>query len=122
MDKTIRLKGRLKQYIKFTLYLGILLLLVNVTLYLIDFRAGAVLSVFVVFYFAVTIWLSATNQKVLIKELIDFATEYGQVQSTLMKEFDVPYALLDEKGRVLWSNEAFQQTVGNVRKIGRAHV
>ena len=115
MDKTIRLKGRLKQYIKFTLYLGILLLLVNVTLYLIDFRAGAVLSVFVVFYFAVTIWLSATNQKVLIKELIDFATEYGQVQSTLMKEFDVPYALLDEKGRVLWSNEAFQQTVGNVR-------
>ena len=115
MDKTIRLKGRLKQYIKFTLYLGILLLLVNVALYLIDFRAGAVLSVFVVFYFAVTIWLSATNQKVLIKELIDFATEYGQVQSTLMKEFDVPYALLDEKGRVLWSNEAFQQTVGNVR-------
>ena len=115
MDKTIRLKGRLKQYIKFTLYLGILLLLVNVALYLVDVRAGAVLSVFVVFYFAVTIWLSATNQKVLIRELIDFATEYGQVQSTLMKEFDVPYALLDEKGRVLWSNETFQQAVGNVR-------
>ena len=115
MDKTIRLKGRLKQYIKFTLYLGILLLLVNVALYLMDVRAGAVLSVFVVFYFAVTIWLSATNQKVLIRELIDFATEYGQVQSTLMKEFDVPYALLDEKGRVLWSNETFQQAVGNVR-------
>ncbi|MBR4058474.1 MAG: DHH family phosphoesterase [Lachnospiraceae bacterium] len=115
MDKTIRLKGRLKQYIKFTLYLGILLLLVNVALYLVDVRAGAVLSVFVVFYFAVTIWLSATNQKVLIRELIDFATEYGQVQSTLIREFDVPYALLDEKGRVLWSNETFQQAVGNVR-------
>ncbi len=95
--------------------MGILLLLVNVALYLMDVRAGAVLSVFVVFYFAVTIWLSATNQKVLIRELIDFATEYGQVQSTLMKEFDVPYALLDEKGRVLWSNEAFRQIVGNVR-------
>ena len=115
MDKTIRLKGRLKQYIKFTLYLGILLLLVNVALYLVDVRAGAVLSVFVVFYFTVTIWLSATNQKVLIRELIDFATEYGQVQSTLIREFDVPYALLDEKGRVLWSNETFQQAVGNVR-------
>ena len=115
MDKTIRLKGRLKQYIKFTLYLGILLLLVNVALYLMDVRAGAVLSVFVVFYFVVTIWLSATNQKVLIRELIDFATEYGQVQSTLMKEFDVPYALLDEKGRVLWSNENFGRAVGNVR-------
>lgn len=115
MDKTIRLKGRLKQYIKFTLYLGILLLLVNVALYLIDIRAGLVLSTFVVFYFVVSIWLTHTNQRVLFRELIDFATEYGQVQGTLMKEFEVPYALLDERGRVLWCNENFQQAVGHVR-------
>ena len=115
MDKTIRLKGRLKQYIKFTLYLGILLLLVNVAVYLIDIRAGLVLSVFVVFYFIVTIWQTITNQRTLVRELIDFATEYGQVQGTLIKEFDVPYALLDEKGRMLWCNENFQEAVGNVR-------
>ena len=114
MDKTIRLKGRLKQYIKFTLYLGILLLLVNISIYLVDVRAGLILSAFVAFYFLVTIWLSAGNQKVLMRELIDFATEYGQVQSTLIKEFDVPYALLDEKGHVIWFNDAFGQAAGNV--------
>lgn len=113
MDKTIRLKGRLKQYIKFTLYLGILLLLVNISIYLIDVRAGFVLSIFVVFYFVVSIWVSAVNRKMLMRELIDFATEYGQVQSTLLKEFDVPYALLDEKGRILWSNETFKQAAGD---------
>lgn len=115
MDKTIRLKGRLKQYIKFTLYLGVLLLLVNIVVYMMDVRAGLVLSVFVVFYFAVTIWLSANNQRILMRELIDFATEYGQVQNTLIREFDVPYALMDEKGRILWCNENFQDVAGNVQ-------
>ena len=114
MDKTIRLKGRLKQYINFTLYLGILLLLVNISIYLIDIRAGLALSAFVVFYFVITIWLSKRNQKVLLGELIDFATEYGQVQGTLMREFDVPYALLDERGHILWCNEMFEQAAGNM--------
>ena len=115
MDKTIRLKGRLKQYTKFTLYLGFLLLLVNVAIYLIDVRAGAILSAFLLFYFVVTIWLTATNRRIVTRELIDFATEYGQVQSVLMREFDVPYALLDEKGRIIWCNDTFREVAGNTR-------
>lgn len=118
MDKTIRLKGRLKQYFKFTLYLGILLLLVNIFIYLLDVRAGVALSVFLLFYFVVTMWLIATNKRVVTRELIDFATEYGQVQRVLMKEFDVPYALLDETGRIVWCNDNFQDAAGNVRTRG----
>lgn len=112
MDKSIRLKGQLKQYIHFTLYLGVLLFLVNIAIYLLDIRAGVVLSVFLVFYFCVCIWLTANNQRVVRKELIDFATEYGQVQNTLLKEFDVPYALLDESGKVIWCNNHFRTAVG----------
>ncbi len=115
MDNTIRLRGRLKQYFKFTLYLGVLLLLVNIAIYLLDIRAGAVLSVFLVFYFVITAWLIVTNKRIVTRELINFATEYGQVQRILMKEFDVPYALLDEGGRVIWCNDNFQSAVGNVR-------
>ena len=115
MDKTIRLKGRLKQYFKFTVYLGILLLLVNIVIYLLDVTAGLALSVFTLFYFAIIIWLIIINNRMMTKELVDFATEYGQVQRVLMKEFDVPYALLDETGRVVWCNDNFQNVVGNVR-------
>ncbi len=115
MDKTIRLRGRLKQYIKFTLYLGFLLLLVNVAILLIDIRAGLILGAFLLFYFIVTIWLTAVNKRIVTRELIDFATEYGQVQSTLIREFDVPYALLDEAGRIIWCNDHFQEAVGNAR-------
>lgn len=113
MDKTIRLRGRLKQYIKFTLYLGILLLLVNIAVYLLDVRAGAVLSGFVLFYFVITLWLTAVNKRIVTRELINFATEYGQVQRTMIKEFDVPYALLEENGKIVWCNDSFLDVVGS---------
>lgn len=115
MDKSIRLKGQLKQYLRFTLYLGILLLLVNVAIYLLDVRAGIVLSVFLMCYFAITIWLTVSNQRIVRRELINFATEYGQIQNTLLKEFDVPYALLDDTGKVIWCNNNFQAVVGKER-------
>lgn len=115
MDNTIRLRGHMRQYIRFTLYLGILLFLVNIAIYLLDVRAGLILSVFLLFYFAITLWLSATNHRVVLRELIDFATEYGQVQRTMMREFDVPYALLDDTGRVIWCNDTFLDAVGESR-------
>ena len=112
MNKAIRLKGRLKQYFNFSIYLGILLLLVNVVMYLLDVRAGIVLSIFAVVYFGIIIWALFTNKRIFMKDLLDFATEYGQVQRVLMEEFDVPYALLDEKGRFVWGNESFRGVVG----------
>lgn len=109
MNNTIRLKGRLKQNIQFTYYMGILLLLINVCIYLFNVSAGIVLSVFLVFYFGITIWLSTTNKRLLMRDLVDFASEYGQVQRTLLYEFDVPYALLDDAGHVVWCNERFEE-------------
>ncbi len=115
MDKTIRLKGRLKQYVRFILYLGILLLLVNIAIYLLDVTAGVVLSVFLLFYFGIAIWITTINRRIITRELINFATEYGQVQRTLIKEFDVPYALLEESGRIVWCNDRFQEVIGEER-------
>lgn len=121
MNKAIRLKGRLKQYFNFSIYLGILLLLVNVVMYLLDVRAGIVLSIFAVVYFGIIIWALFTNKRIFMKDLLDFATEYGQVQRVLMEEFDVPYALLDEKGRFVWGNESFRGVVGK-EEIGNVNI
>ncbi len=114
MDKTVRLRGRLKQYLGFTTYLGILLFFVNIAVFMLNLTAGVVLSVFLLVYFAVTIWITTNSRRILIRELINFATEYGQVQRTMIKEFDVPYALLEENGRIVWSNDRFQEVIGGV--------
>ncbi len=111
MKKRIKLKGRIRTFIKFSIYLGLLLCLVNAALYLIDYRAGILLSCFVIFYFAITLSLYFYNKPLIINELVSFATEYGQIQRKLLRELDIPYALLDDSGKVIWSNVAFENAI-----------
>ena len=111
MKKRIKLKGRIRTFIKFSIYLGLLLCLVNAALYLIDYRAGILLTCFVIFYFAITLSLYFYNKPLIINELVSFATEYGQIQRKLLRELDIPYALLDDSGKVIWTNVAFENVI-----------
>ena len=52
--------------------------------------------------------------------LISFATQYGQVQKKLLKELAIPYALLDEKGKVIWMNHAFSEVTERERTYRRS--
>lgn len=111
MKKRIRLKGRIKTYIQFGIYLGLLLCAVDAAVCMIDYRAGLLLGVFAIFYFAVTLTLYFYNKPIIMNELISFATEYGQIQKQLLREMDIPYALLDDAGKVIWTNLAFENVV-----------
>ena len=111
MKNSIKLKGRLKSYLQTSIYLGVLLVLVNLGIYVIDYRAGLVLTCFVVFYFAIVVALLFYNKPVIINELISFATQYGQIQRRLLRDLDLPHALLDEAGRIIWTNIAFEKAV-----------
>ena len=111
MKKHIKLKGRIRTFTKFSIYLGFLLLAVNAAIFLVDYRAGIVLAFFTVFYFGVTLFLYFYNKPVIINELISFATEYGQIQRKILRDLDLPYALLDDGGRVIWTNFAFESVV-----------
>ncbi len=51
------------------------------------------------------------NKPVIINELVSFATQYGQVQKVLLREFEIPYAMLDDDGRIIWTNAAFEKVV-----------
>lgn len=108
MKKRIKLKGRIKTYIQYSIYLGVLLAVVNATMFLIDVQAATFLTGFTVLYFAVTLSLYFYNKPVIMNELISFATEYGQIQKRLLRDMDLPYALLDDSGKVIWTNTAFE--------------
>ena len=111
MKKRIRLKGRMKTYIEFTIYLGILLCVVDAAICMIDVRAGLLLGLFAILYFLVTLTLYFYNKPILMNELISFATEYGQIQRRLLREMEIPYALLDDSGKIIWTNIAFENVV-----------
>ncbi len=46
-----------------------------------------------------------------MNEMISFATQYGQIQKRLLREMEIPYALLDEGGKVVWTNKAFERVI-----------
>lgn len=111
MKNSIKLKGRLKKYLQTSIYLGILLILVNITIYFVDYRAGLILTGFAVLYFIIVILLMLYNKPVIMNELISFATQYGQIQRRLLRDLELPHALLDESGRIIWTNIAFERAV-----------
>ncbi len=107
MNRKIKLKGHLKEYLQTTLLLGVFLAVVNVGVYFLNISAGICVSGFLVVYLIVTSILLCRSKPVIMNEFIDFATQYGQVQSKLLKELDLAYVLMDETGRIIWTNEAF---------------
>ncbi len=104
----IRLKGRLRTYMQSTMLLGVLLVLVNLIIYMISVTSGVILSAFVIAYFIIVALLMNYNKPIIMNELVSFATQYGQIQKQLLRELELPHALLDEGGKIIWTNEYFE--------------
>ena len=111
MSKTVRLKGRLRIYLYTSLALGVVLALVNVGIYFMNVKAGVAVSVFVLVYLAIMAGLLLYSRPMIMNDLINFATQYGTIQKKLLRELELPYALLDDNGRVIWTNRAFEEAV-----------
>ena len=112
MKSKIKLKGRLRSYMYWPLLLTILLAIMNVPIYFLNVMLGALFSGFVVLYFVIVLIAYMSNKPALLNELINFATQYGTVQKKLLDEFELPYALLDYNGKLLWVNKQFVELTG----------
>ena len=78
MKKTnIKLKGKLRRYLNWPLYLTIVLILMDVAMYAQDIQMGAEFSGFIVLYVIIVLISNRRNRPLLINELVNFATQYG---------------------------------------------
>lgn len=112
MRQDIKLKGKLKGYTQTPLMLTLLFAAMDVWMYVLNVKAGILGTVFVAIYFFVMLFVYWRNQPILLNELIDFATQYGTVQKRLLNEFEVPYAVMDAAGKLLWMNHQFELLSG----------
>lgn len=108
MARKIKFKGQLKSYLQWPIWLSLTMIVVNIYILFVDFAAGAVLTCFTVLFLSVSLLLYFKNRTLVLNELIDFATQYGQVQRQLLRSLEIPYALLDDGGKIIWTNEAFE--------------
>ena len=99
--------------------MAIMLLLLNLWIYCIDIKAGTVMLIFMLIYIVGIGILYVYSRSLIMKDLIEFAAQYGVVQNTLLKELSVPYAILLEDGQLLWMNDQFERLFGDTAQKDR---
>lgn len=112
MKKKIKVKSPLRGYLLWPMWLSILLFLMTVLIFTINIKSGIISSLFLMGYLGISIVLYMKNRPGIMNGLVTFATEYAQMQKHLFDEFEIPYALLDEQGRILWENKRFAELLG----------
>ncbi len=112
MNKNLKFKGRLRLYFRLPVWFGILWAVMDAAIYTIDVKAGMIMSGFTLVYLISFLVLEHFNRSVVMNELVSFATQYGQIQKKLLWDLELPNALLDESGKIIWANKAFLQIVG----------
>ncbi len=119
MGNQIKLKKRVSGFFETPIRLGFFLLLVNVLILFIDWPSGLVLMVFSVCYVVVVVSMHVHSRSLITNEMVSFATEYGQVQKRLLKNLEIPYCVLDDTGRIIWTNYEFDRTVHEEQTVRR---
>ena len=120
MKHNLKLKGRLRSYLNSPMYLTALLFCLNIPIYFDSIRAGTIVTGFLVIYFLCVFTSYMRNRPILMKELISFATQYATVQKSLLDDFEVPYALLDRNGKILWINKKFSEITGKNKEYHKS--
>ncbi|MBR2529813.1 MAG: DHH family phosphoesterase, partial [Lachnospiraceae bacterium] len=115
----IRFKGQIRTYIMWPVWMTIFVAVFAVAMYFLDIRAGIAATVFAVIYSGVAYFLYFHDRGRVIKDLISFATQYGTIQKQLLRDLEIPYALLDESGKIIWKNSAFEQVMDLPGKSGK---
>ena len=107
MKTKIKLRGSLKAYLRWPLTLSVLLVCMDISMFCVDREAGIIMLGYVVLYVFISLSIFFYKNSRLASDLVDFASNYGQVQKQLVKDMVLPYGILDEEGHLLWGNDEF---------------
>lgn len=111
MKENLTLKGQLRGYLAWPLFLALFPLAGNAAVAMISTSAAAVLCPFTIGYLAAALWIYWYRRKRVLGGLVEFSAQYAWIQKQLLDEMVIPYALADEDGRILWMNQAFQEVL-----------
>jgi len=106
-------KGKLIPYMMWPIFLTVWWLLIAALLFLVSEKAAVVVLVATVIYAAATILMFLVRRRSILKDYISFSMDYGDMQTKLLRDLEIPYAVLDSEGKVLWNNKAFETACGS---------
>ena len=117
MSGKLKLKGHLKHLARWPLYLSVLLIALNILVYVINIKAGVVVTMGNILYLVAAVALLLYHRPLLFNDLIAFASQYEFLEKRVLEELALPYAVMDMQGRMIWSNRMFARLMGKIPSI-----
>ena len=100
-------KGILNLYLDWPIILGLYLILVEIIVYIIDNGAGLILLPFIIVYLVVALYLRFFKYNNLNPAILRLAENISNKQRIYFSKIDLPHAVLDLEGRIVWANDRF---------------
>lgn len=109
MKNHLKWRGWIGSYFHAPFQLGFILIMVDILIFIMDWPCGLILLGFMIIYFSIVGYMYFNNRQKIMDEFVRLATDYERIQKNLLKQMDLPMALLDETGRVIWMNDEFSR-------------
>ena len=110
--KAFKYSGLLRSFFAWPLYIGAVLIIICAIMFCVNVTAATVVSIFMVIYLMACGLMYFYMRPRIMSGIVEFASNYSQVQKQLLYNLSVPYCLLDNNGNVMWTNKAMQDCLG----------
>ncbi len=112
MKKEFKLRGQLKKFMRWPIFLSVLLIGTNIGVYFLNVKAGILVTAIVILYMIIAAVLYFYNKPIILNELIDFANQYDQLEQRMLENLAIPYGLVNSEGKLLWGNRNLMEMLG----------
>ena len=112
MSDKLKLKGHMKVFMRWPMILSVLLVITNILVYIINVKAGFVVTLSIFIYIGVAVVVLRCHRPFIVNDLIAFANQYDVLEKRILEELALPYAIMDMNGRMIWSNKVFSELTG----------
>lgn len=102
-----KIKGTLRSYLRWPLFLGLLLIAMDIQIYTINRQAGLIMSGYVAFYLIAAILLYRFKRSALLRDLVEYSMRFHVTVNRVATELDIPVAILGPNARCIWENKRF---------------
>ena len=110
-ESGVQLSGQLKFYMQLPVYMATILVVISIGCLIADLKSGAIMIVMSLVFAIMVGVFYFFNRSLVLKDLMGIATEYGEMQNTLLKELQIPYAIVQEDGKIIWMNHQFEEVL-----------
>ena len=112
MNTKFKFKGKIITHLLFPILIGIVMMISGISIYFSDATFGIIISVSAFVLIVLSVVMYFVNKPLVMRDLVNFAMDYAQIQKELLHDLALPYGLCDPEGCILWSNKELKSIVG----------